>query len=190
MKARPNNRLPAQLAFTLIELLAAMAILVVIVLIVGMVFQRASVAWDTGMRRADMNMTGRAVADFMAQEMSQAVLGGSNSIFSIASSKAEFIAIGQAESSGMRAARRIVYDLSGNRITRTVSLPDGGSPETMDMCEEDNGLQLGFEEGAGAGTELPAFVDIKVTVSDGGTPPLLTIYQSRAAFANRSRYRY
>jgi prepilin-type N-terminal cleavage/methylation domain-containing protein len=178
-------------AFTLIELLVAMAILVIIVLIVGMVFQRASVAWETGMRRADMNMTGRALADFMAQEMSQAVLGGSNDIFSISGSRAEFVVIGSAESASRRAARKIVYALDGGgkKISRTTSLPDGSSSESADMCDDENGVKLEFVEGPGPVTELPRYVDIKVTVSDGGVVPLETVFQSRAAFPNKNRYR-
>jgi hypothetical protein len=161
-----------------------MSILVIIVLIVGMVFQRASVAWETGMRRADMNMTGRAVADFMAQEMSRAVLS-SNDSFTASGASATFWILGDAESAARRAVREIGYSQNGGGITRT----DSGS--AAEMCADVPGLVLEFEEGPRASTaELPVYVDIRVTVSDGGAPSLDVVYQARAFFPNRNRYRF
>ena len=63
--------------FTLLELLVSMVILMVIVLSTTKIFNASTVAWDTGSRKAEVNMTGRSVADFLAQEISQAVYDGS-----------------------------------------------------------------------------------------------------------------
>jgi hypothetical protein len=50
-----------------------MFILVIITLMVARIFQQAGVAWDTGARKAEKMMTGRAVSDYVAWQLSQAV---------------------------------------------------------------------------------------------------------------------
>lgn len=57
----------------MIELLAAMAILVLITLFVGRLFSDASRIWKLGNRRVANAMDGRAVIDFMVREMSSAI---------------------------------------------------------------------------------------------------------------------
>ena len=68
--------------FTLIELLVSMLILVVITLMVARIFQQAGMAWDTGARKAEKMMTGRAVSDYIAQQLSHAVPNPSGAAFS------------------------------------------------------------------------------------------------------------
>jgi len=156
--------------FTLIELLVAMSILVIIVLIIGMFFQRASVVWDTGSRRAEMLLTGRAMADFMAQEMQQAIPGD----FNANGASATFWMLGDA-AGGLRATQKVMYASSGGRVTRNgAELGDGVSG-------------LAFEEGPAGNNDLPLWVDIKVTVSNEVND--VKTYQSRASFPNRDRDR-
>jgi type II secretory pathway pseudopilin PulG len=62
-------------AFTLIEVLASMAVLMIIVLILGRVFQDSTNIWNLGTRRSQQNMTGRAVMDFIARDVAEAVCG-------------------------------------------------------------------------------------------------------------------
>lgn len=62
--------------FTLLELLVSMVILGVIVVVCGRIFEQSTVVWDSGTRKAELNLTGRAVVDAMAQEISHAVDDG------------------------------------------------------------------------------------------------------------------
>jgi len=62
-------------AFSLIELLVAMAVTIVIVFMVTSMFRNASEAWDIGTQRAQMNTSARAALDLIARELSCAVAG-------------------------------------------------------------------------------------------------------------------
>ena len=167
--------------FTLIELLVAMAILVLIVLIVTQIFSQATIAWNTGARRAEMNMTGRAVADFVAQELSQAVLN-STYTFTAGGGSASFWVIGDATNS-TRAATNVQYNYSGNAVTR--------NGQTM---TDTNVLGFAFVKTpfpGGGPLDLPLYVDVQVTVSDGAPVNASNkVFESRAEFPNRNRYRF
>ena len=54
--------------FTLLELLTAMAVLVILVLIAMRLFVQSSITWGAASRRAQVNMVGRAVANYVAQQ--------------------------------------------------------------------------------------------------------------------------
>ena len=61
-------------AFTLVELLAAMAVLALIVLMIGNVLSTSTKAYAAGSTRAEHNMNGRTVIDFIAQEVNTAIV--------------------------------------------------------------------------------------------------------------------
>lgn len=74
--AKTNSILSARSdrsGFTIIELLAAMSILVFIVLMMTRVFSDATSAWTLGAERITTATEGRAVMDFMVNELTQAV---------------------------------------------------------------------------------------------------------------------
>jgi prepilin-type N-terminal cleavage/methylation domain-containing protein len=60
-------------AFTLIELLASMAILSLIMVMLFSAFEQISKAWTTGESRVEVFTQARAVLDLMSRELSQAV---------------------------------------------------------------------------------------------------------------------
>jgi prepilin-type N-terminal cleavage/methylation domain-containing protein len=157
--------------FTLVELLVAMSMLVVIVMIIGMFFQRASVAWDTGARKAEVLLTGRAVADYISQEMEMAMPIANT--WNVSGSSASFMILGEATAT-LRATQTVSYAFSGGVVTRN------GQP----MCEGVGGLDFVEEVVTGDPNELPLWVDIKVTVTNEFGP---TVFHSRATFPNRGR---
>jgi prepilin-type N-terminal cleavage/methylation domain-containing protein len=59
--------------FTLVEVLAATAVLLVVVVAVGQFFRDSITVWKLGMRRATDNMEARAVLDFISRDINQAV---------------------------------------------------------------------------------------------------------------------
>ncbi len=111
--------------------------------------------------------------------MSQAVIG-SNYEFTVTASSANFWIIGDA-SNTTRAAVNVTYSYSGATLTRS----------GQQMCDT-NLVGFAFNQGPGfvAGQTLPLYVDVLVTVSDGRPVASNRVFQSRAEFPNRSRYKY
>jgi prepilin-type N-terminal cleavage/methylation domain-containing protein len=147
--------------FTLIELLVAMAILVVITLIVAKIFQQAGVAWDTGTRKAESMMAGRAVSDFIAQQLSRAVPDPGGAAFSVSGSSLNFYILGDA-GPGTGAIQKVQYSAS--------QLADGLS----------DGDIVVNTYGGTAG--LPAYGIVTVTMSSN-------VFQTGFSFLNWNRNR-
>src|ERR1035437_5758317 len=62
-----------RVAFTLIELLASMAILALIMVMLFSAFEQISKAWTQGESRVETFTEARAVLDLMSRELSQAI---------------------------------------------------------------------------------------------------------------------
>jgi prepilin-type N-terminal cleavage/methylation domain-containing protein len=171
-------------AFTLIELLVSMAILMIIVAIVSQFFQQAQMSWDSGTRKAEMNLNGRAVVDFMAQEIGQAVNGGEyEGTFKISGSTAEFVILGVPTPTN---CTYVKYEDAGSGITRaTAEFPT--KPGSGDLVAP-VGIKLNPFVLTGPPGELPLYVDVSVTVSSTEGPAVTKVYQSRAFMVNRKRY--
>ncbi len=159
--------------FTLVELLVSMALLVVIVMIIGMFFQRASVAWDTGARKAEVLLTGRAVADFMAQELAMAMPATNSWNVPTGGNSASFLMLGDATAT-LRATQTVHYAFNAGAVTRN---------ET-NMCDGIYSLSFEPENIPGDPNPFPVWVDVVVTVSNSFG---YGVFQSRATFPNRGR---
>jgi len=61
-----------RLGFSLIEMLVAMFILVLMVMMCARMFTNATQSWDTGTRKAEVNLIGRSVLDYLTREVSKA----------------------------------------------------------------------------------------------------------------------
>ena len=147
--------------FTLIELLVAMTILVIITLIVARIFQQAGVAWDTGTRKVEQLMNGRAVTDFLAQQLSHAVADtNGTSPFNVTGLPATFYVLEDANAS-TGAIRQVTY--------ASTDLADGITDVTI--------AKYG-DESAG----LPVYGTVTVKISTN-------VYQTGFYFLNRNRNR-
>jgi type II secretory pathway pseudopilin PulG len=62
--------------FSLLELLCAMAILMIIVLMISTIFAESDKTWTLGTNRAENNATGRAAVNMMANDLEYAVADG------------------------------------------------------------------------------------------------------------------
>ena len=62
--------------FTILELIAAMGVLVLMVAVLTAAFNQASRAWTTSENRVDTFQTGRAILDLMTRDLSQAFASG------------------------------------------------------------------------------------------------------------------
>ncbi len=162
--------------FSLIEILVAMSILVVIVLIVGGLFQQTSLAWTLGMQRATEQSNVRAVAGALGRDLASMVdpgnlviypsktggdqagalsegLGGTTSNF-VSSGSLKFWALRSPDifDEDLDASRELVsieYTASGNKVTRTVSAYDT-SGKSLSTSESQGGSTSEFELGDGS----------------------------------------
>jgi len=148
--------------FTLIELLVAMTILVIITLIVARIFQQAGVAWDTGTRKVEQLMNGRAVTDFLAQQLSHAVADTNGPVPFPVTMPATFYVLEEANA-GTGAIRQVTYaatDLVGGISDADITIAKYG------------------DESAG----LPVYGTVTVKISTN-------VYQTGFYFLNRNRNR-
>jgi prepilin-type N-terminal cleavage/methylation domain-containing protein len=148
-------------AFTLIELMVATAIVVIITLIVARVFQQASATWSTGTRKVEQIMNGRAVAGYIARELSRSVLTNASVSFDVSGLPLKFDVLDDASSSN-----RAIYKLSG---TPASDLADGVSDVTIETFGKTS-------------TGLPTFGLVTVKMSN-------QVFQTGAYFQNRDRNR-
>jgi len=72
-KSVSRSRMPRRGGFTLIELLAATAILLIMLAILGRMFASTSIAFRSGIRSAQQGQEVRAVLEFVARDLSQAL---------------------------------------------------------------------------------------------------------------------
>lgn len=68
-------RRAGRFGFSLVEVLAAMAILAIIMVLLGRIFGDSTRAMKVGMRGAEVNASARAVMDFIARDISAAMFG-------------------------------------------------------------------------------------------------------------------
>ena len=163
--------------FTLVELLVAMTILSILVMICLQFFSKARTVWDTGSRIVDANLKGRAVADFIAQEVSQAL----NTNFSVNASTIDFYVLAEVAAVSEPAIRHEIFDAS------TLGTVTFKTATTNDLCKLNSGDSVAFFAPPTNG--LPPYVDVNVTLvsSDG---KVTNFFQSRASFPNRYRYKF
>lgn len=104
--------------FTMIELMAAMAILIMITLFVGRIFSDSSKMWKLGLRRVTDGLDGRAALGFMLRELSTAVVDDvltmkQNPIYRVVFNRNTdsifFISMAQTPGSNKRHAMQISY---------------------------------------------------------------------------------
>ena len=100
--------------FSLIEVLVATAILVILVLVMSTIFHQSAISWDSGERKAEGNMTARAILGFMSRELTEAVTdpsvfvgdtGISNNVDTIT-----FVTLRGTNSATHRIARKVKYE--------------------------------------------------------------------------------
>jgi len=70
MKTPPSNS-----GFSLIEILVATTLLIVIVIMVGMVFQQSTLAWNSGMRRVEGTILARTAIGMIERDLRKAIDG-------------------------------------------------------------------------------------------------------------------
>jgi prepilin-type N-terminal cleavage/methylation domain-containing protein len=175
--------------FTLVELLVAMAILSIIVIICGRLFQQASAAWETGVRRAERNIIGRNLADFIAGDLSRAVartddelqIGATSLRFPIVDEASVRVVDEASVRDGLssRAYQWVTYDLSPNNLRR-----NGQRLAPAGVVD-----RIRITAGPATPGRPPIYVDVETRVKDPDSF-YVEVFTSRAWIRNRDRYRY
>lgn len=155
--------------FTLLEILVAMSILVIIVLLLTQMFHQSSIAWDSGMRKVDINMETRAVLSVMSMELTQAVGDEILPLDMHNGSQIYFYTLKSASQSN-RAVERVVYQWNGDTLLRAVTtIQPQQSPypvykSTLQSTFLTNCVNLEFAVPPGGPytTNLPLWLDVRV----------------------------
>ncbi len=173
----------------MIEVLVASTILTVIVMMLGMLFQSTSLAWRTGVQRADSFMQVRGFFGAIQRDLSAAIDGrdlpatltsGRSQQFSSSSLKF-FTLTGKGfddSDNPYRSLTYITYDTSGNRTEQKLKASGGWDTEVKYnvMTSADRSINLNkpkFKEvkfivDKTDSTGFPLFVNIKASVQSSG----------------------
>jgi prepilin-type N-terminal cleavage/methylation domain-containing protein len=111
-------------AFTLVELLAAMAVLALIVLMIGNVLSTSTKAYAAGSARAEHNMNGRTVIDFIALEVNTAIVNptlpfrvrAGSPAYGLPTHQLTFAALGPSSQSERDEVHLIQYQIMANPL--------------------------------------------------------------------------
>ncbi len=115
--------------FTLIEVLVATAVMAVMVVMIGGLFQQASSSWDAGYIRAEGGMAVRAVVGALTRDVATAVDGrrfGLNAPVEVSGSSITLYRLAPGAVGGSRDIVKVVYT-GGSTVKRTV----GSSSSTI-----------------------------------------------------------
>jgi prepilin-type N-terminal cleavage/methylation domain-containing protein len=140
--------------FTLLEVLAALAIFSIIIVMMGNIFHQSSIAWESGTRKAQGAIEARVILANISQELSHAVhinddalayYGMSDQRYGYNQTSFSFISLGWKrainKSPGYRDAHLIMYELDGGVLTRSERLLD-----SFDSSVDYSKIDPGFEE--------------------------------------------
>ena len=178
MRDRGSGRGGCRAGFTLIEILVSMAVLSLIAVAVSNLFTHSSTAWDTGFRRIESAMVGRALVDYYARESFLALCdqGG----YGVPSPG------GFAVLKGTDVVDSPTLNL--NQLFEGQSAAAAGGQRGLDASL----ATFVFEQGPDpiVGRPLYARVRVDVVVEDRGHTFPTVIHTGRAYLINRNRYRF
>ena len=121
-KRRTSGPPDLRKGFTLIEVLVATAVMAVMVVMIGGLFQQASSSWDAGYARAEGGMAVRAVVGALMRDAATAVDGrrfGLSAPLEVSGSAITMYCLAPGAVGGNRDIVKIVYS-GGSKVTRTV----------------------------------------------------------------------
>lgn len=95
--------------FTIIELLAAMAVLLIMVALLSRVFGSAASTWKAGNKRIESNNTGRSAMEFMARELGGVLVSPERPTMLLASDRNDFLGMKSDAISFVSLAHRAEY---------------------------------------------------------------------------------
>ncbi len=155
--------------FTLIEVLVAMSILMMIVLMMSTLFQQSNMAWNNGMRQAEMSIQARAAMSLIRRDLSQAVAAEE---YPCSFSSGGFSVYVLGTTTGdVRTIKKVRYSGTINRSSEDYNPSDGGGAYFGNAGNKKSGSLLDADKfvinvpSGWSSTNLPAWVDISITLS-------------------------
>ena len=154
--------------FTLLEVLVAMSILMLIVLMMSTLFHQSSMAWDNGLRQAQMSIQARSALSRIRNDLSQAVASADYPCKISASSIDIYVLDKLSEDEDdRRAVKHVVYSGKIDRHESEVAL-DGSDRnrrggkflDSVDSFKVDTSPNWD-----GSSDTLPEWVDVTITLS-------------------------
>ena len=141
-------------AFTLIEVMVATAVMAIMVVMIGGLFQQASSSWDAGYIRAEGGMAVRAVVGALTRDAATAIDGrrfGLSAPVEASGSTITMYRLAPGAVGGNPDIVRVVYT-GGSQVKRTVSAPGSrtGQSETSTIYsggQGSNGARFTFSAG-------------------------------------------
>ena len=158
----------AAAGFTLLEMLVAMAILMVIMLMMATIFHQSNVAWSTGFREVDMSMQGRAALNLISEELSDALADEMLQCKIANGTSLEFYSMKRAMPDS-RAFYRVKFERSGNSLMRSyaeVQVQGQAQPPSSPPVEVVDGV-VSFAVTVPDGpytTNLPPWVELQLVL--------------------------
>lgn len=145
-KRRTSGPPDLRKGFTLIEVLVATAVMAVMVVMIGGLFQQASSSWDAGYARAEGGMAVRAVVGALARDLSTAVDGrrfGLSAPVEVpegGGSTITMIRLKAGPGDGGRDIQKIQYVANGSTVTRKIleGAADDEDPSSVIYSQPDN----------------------------------------------------
>ena len=179
--------------FTLLEMLVGLVIMMVIALVISKVIALGSDAFANGSRRADVNLTGRAVIDLMSRDFEIAIASprfpatlnnnASTFTFHVLDPKED-------ETTGRwHDIYRVEYSVSSDHIVRRLfainMANDSSIPVSTNglLCNGIQSFRIQTEGGQNYTTNLPYFVDVYMMVRSDIDAELAA---SSGAFSDRN----
>lgn len=179
--------------FSLIELLVSMFLLVVLVLLASRLFDTSTNVWKTGTRKAEVNLTGRSVLDYLDRDIARAVFSTntSSSLYNLQpvvgnGGKSLTYAVFNDNTNGYTmiggVIESVTVGLQGTTLFR-------GTNEIIRNIDD---LQFNLDSGD---PDWPTFVDVTIhfrAADDRGTSStnFNNVYSKRIYFPNYTRCRY
>lgn len=171
---RGNQRF-GRSGYTLIELLVSVAILGFVVIAIARLFNQSTIAWDSGHRRAEVMLTGRAILDLVSRDLS-ALVDGPGALPVTADSWTILRGTNYTD---------VAYSWGGGTLQRAIG---GGANETAISGLTNAGFTVALDP------DGPPyyFADVKFIMesSGKGADPVDKVYTSRVFLPNVKRYLY
>jgi len=201
--------------FTLIEVLAAMTVLAIILMLMGEVFSGSTMAWESGTRRMDQNISARAVLDLIQRDVAGAIAikvdAGDASPYGGANTSLRVLTLAETPDATNMEGRIVrYYTSSTNNNGKTIYLlrrdlvtdagtvhsayasgdPTGsGSPGTV--AENIAAFEVYTNTVAGTTNQLPSYVDIFLSMLSAADAQRASVAAGgQAAFVERHEKRY
>jgi len=174
-----------QRGFTLLEVLVAMGILMMIVLMMSTLFHSSTIAWDNGLRQAEMSIQARAAMSLMQQDLAQAVVSTNDVVgssdtgmqcdISDNATGFSFWTLGEPdEQTGIRTLKRVEYWFAGSQLMReqSESLENNRAGEyaiyvkgvPAPLLDSISQFSISTPQGRSYTTNLPQWVEIEMTL--------------------------